>query len=235
MNRTIFNVYCDESCHLENDFIHVMALGAVWCKKNDFETIKNELNQIKLKHHLPPTFEIKWTKISPAKQDFYAELIHYFFNEDKLHLRAVIIPNKNKLNHTAFNQSHDDWYYKMYFLLLREILNPSATYHVYIDIKDTQGSEKVEKLRTILANNAYDFDKTIIKKIQQIRSHEVAIMQLTDLFIGAMTYFYRNLTTSATKCELVSLMQQLSGHSWLKSTLPKEDKFNLLVWESKAW
>jgi hypothetical protein len=25
-----FNVHCDESCHLENDGIKVMALGAVW-------------------------------------------------------------------------------------------------------------------------------------------------------------------------------------------------------------
>ena len=26
-----FNVYCDESCHLENDHQKVMVLGAVWC------------------------------------------------------------------------------------------------------------------------------------------------------------------------------------------------------------
>ncbi len=27
----IFNVYCDESCHLENDHQSAMVLGAVWC------------------------------------------------------------------------------------------------------------------------------------------------------------------------------------------------------------
>ena len=27
----IYNVYCDESCHLEHDHQNVMALGAVWC------------------------------------------------------------------------------------------------------------------------------------------------------------------------------------------------------------
>jgi hypothetical protein len=26
-----FNIYCDESCHLENDHQKVMVLGAVWC------------------------------------------------------------------------------------------------------------------------------------------------------------------------------------------------------------
>jgi hypothetical protein len=26
-----FNIYCDESCHLENDHQKAMVLGAVWC------------------------------------------------------------------------------------------------------------------------------------------------------------------------------------------------------------
>ena len=30
MPRT-YNIYCDESCHLEHDHLGVMALGAVWC------------------------------------------------------------------------------------------------------------------------------------------------------------------------------------------------------------
>lgn len=235
MVATLYNVYCDESCHLENDGIPVMALGAVWCKKEDFKILAEKLKAIKLKHHLSPHFEIKWTKISPAKKDFYEDLIHYFFAENKLHFRTVIIPEKNKLDHATFQQSHDDWYYKMYFLLLREILNPLANYHIYIDQKDTRGTAKVEKLREVLSHNIYDFDKTIIKKIQQIRSNEVVMMQLADLLTGAMTYFYRGLSSSKTKNSLIQLIQTASHHTLLKNTLPKENKFNLFIWEPKRW
>ena len=28
---TTYNVYCDESCHLENDGQKAMVLGAIWC------------------------------------------------------------------------------------------------------------------------------------------------------------------------------------------------------------
>ena len=28
-----FNVYCDESCHLEHSSSNAMALGAIWCPK----------------------------------------------------------------------------------------------------------------------------------------------------------------------------------------------------------
>jgi len=27
----IYNIYCDESCHLENDRQKAMVLGSVWC------------------------------------------------------------------------------------------------------------------------------------------------------------------------------------------------------------
>ncbi len=32
--REEFNIYCDESCHLENDLQKAMVLGAVWCSKD---------------------------------------------------------------------------------------------------------------------------------------------------------------------------------------------------------
>ena len=28
---SVFNVYCDESCHLEHDGIPTMVIGAAWC------------------------------------------------------------------------------------------------------------------------------------------------------------------------------------------------------------
>ena len=225
-----FNIYCDESCHLENDHIQSMALGAIWCDQHDTIAVSNNIKLIKKKHGLPNSFEIKWTKVSPAKKDFYLELIEYFFSESKLHFRCIVIPDKNKLDHGKFNQSHDDWYYKMYFLLIKGILNPKFNFNVYIDIKDTRGTEKIKKLHEVLCNSAYDFDKNIIKNIQQIRSHEASIMQITDLFIGGITYQHRHLKTSQAKLDLIEEMKKLSNHNLCRSTLPREDKFNIFVW-----
>jgi Protein of unknown function (DUF3800) len=41
-----FNVYCDESNHLENDRQSVMVLGAVWCSLEKVREIK-ERNGLK--------------------------------------------------------------------------------------------------------------------------------------------------------------------------------------------
>jgi hypothetical protein len=121
----IYNVYCDESCHLENDHQKAMTLGAIWCPIEKVKEITEQIKEIQKKYELAPNFEIKWTKVSPAKVDFYLELINYFFNNKDLHFRVLVIPDKSKLNHEEFSQNHDEWYYKMYFTMLKAILTQS--------------------------------------------------------------------------------------------------------------
>jgi len=85
----IFNVYCDESCHLEKDHQKAMVLGAIWCPLEKCREVSVRLREIKKKHGLPSDFEVKWTKISPAKSQFYLEWMDYFFDDDDLHFRAL--------------------------------------------------------------------------------------------------------------------------------------------------
>ncbi len=52
--REIINIYCDESCHLENDKEKVMALGAVYCPASKKSEIFEILSELKKKHNLIP-------------------------------------------------------------------------------------------------------------------------------------------------------------------------------------
>ena len=228
-----YNIYCDESCHLLNDNNQVMVLGAVWCLKDKKKEIFKRLREIKERNGLPADFEIKWHKVSPAKIDFYLNVIDYFFDDDDLHFRALVVPDKSILQHKKFNQTHDDFYYKMYFDLLKVILSPYYAYNIYIDIKDTRSQEKVNKLTEVLRNTHYDYNKSIIKKIQQIKSHEVELLPLADLLLGAIGYLHRGLETNQAKMEIIRRMQERSGYTLLNSTLYREDKMNVFVWKSR--
>jgi hypothetical protein len=227
-----YNIYCDESCHLENDNQKAMVFGAIWCEKLNLHKIFEDLRDIKRKHNLSSSFELKWNKISPAKVEFYAEVINYFFDNENLHFRALVIPDKKQLDHKSFDQSHDDFYYKMYFTLLQVILKPNSNYNIFLDIKDTKSQNKVEHLKNILHNNKYDFKKEMINKVQQVRAYEVELVQLTDLLIGAISYINRQLNTSQAKLDLINLIQKRSGYLLTKTTLLQEDKFNIFVWEA---
>jgi len=226
------NVYCDESNHLESDGISPMVLGAVFGQVEEIKTANTRIREIKVRHGIDPHTEIKWTKVSPNKIQFYLDLIDYFFDSDDLHFRAVIV-NKKELDHEGFNQTHDDFYYKIYFELLKRILSPSDRYNVYLDIKDTRGGKKVKKLRDILSNNMYDFDGDIVQRIQQVHSHEVDVLQLSDILIGALQFLNRQDVRSEAKQKIVERIKQRSGYDLKRSTLLREEKMNLFYWRGQ--
>ena len=242
MMKPTINIYCDESCHLQNDKEPVMVIGAVYCPIEKKEEIFERLYSFKIKHNLIPKnkkndkdnrtyYELKWNKVSKSKIEYYKDVINYFFDDDDLQFRVLVVSNKTDIDYDKFNHTHDTFYYKMYFGMLKAILNPENSHHIYIDIKDTKSKEKVHKLEQVLRNDKYDYSKEIIKKVQQVRSHEVEILQLADLLVGATAYVNRGLANSKAKNELIQLIKHRSKYSLTKSTLLKERKFNVFIWE----
>ena len=230
----LIHVYCDESCHLEHDQASSMVLGAVWCPAAHRAQLGRKIKALRAAHGLAPAFEIKWVKISPAKLDFYLALVDLFFDEPLLHFRGLVVPDKSALNHQRFDQTHDTFYYKMWFQLLNWLISPEQRLRVFIDIKDTRGQEKVKKLHEILCNANYDFDRNLIGSVEQVHSHHVPLLQLADLLIGALAYQHRGLSGSAAKQAIIERIQQRSGLSLERSSVVREEKFNLFVWRPKA-
>lgn len=227
-----WNIYCDESGHLDHVKGDVMVLGCVWCPSDKAQEVNHRLRQIIKEHGLPAAFEFKWTKVSPGGGSLYLNLLDYFFSENDLHFRAVVIPDKSKIDHLAHGQTNEDWYYKMYFVLLSAILDPQATSRIFLDYKDTRGGRKVEKLHEVLCNNLYDFSRTVVQRMQIVHSREVPLVQLADLLIGAVSYANRNLSANRAKHELVEVMQKRSGYRLTRTTLLRESKVNILRWKA---
>lgn len=201
------------------------------CPMEKRKEICIRLREIKQRHGIPASTEVKWGKVSPAKLDFYMQWIDYFFDDDDLSFRTVIIPEKQHLNHTSFQQTHDGWYYKMLFTLLKVLLKPQNRHRIYIDYKDTRSGEKANELHQVLCNNAYDFDRRIIERVQPVASHESELLQLCDLLIGAIGYHNRKLSDSSAKLALIDRIKQRSGLSLERNTLLAATKINLLRWE----
>lgn len=147
VRRTAWNIYCDESCHLELDKQTHMVMGALACPTNRAREIAGALRAIKVKHGVHSKLELKWTKVSQARQLMYTDYLDVFLNERELRFRAVVI-QKNLLDHRLHDQTHDEFYYKMYFLLLAHMSLPSNSEHyIYLDIKDTRSEQKIRALR----------------------------------------------------------------------------------------
>lgn len=229
-----FNIYCDESCHLENDDSNVMVLGAIWCPAEKAKEINHRIREFKQKYGLVDSYELKWTKISKNHYSLYLDIIDYFFDQDNLHFRAIVIPDKALLNHASFGQTHDEWYYKMLFTLLNNILDPAEAYRIFLDYKDTQGGKRIQKLHEVLRNNYYDFSRTIIKDINLVQSKQVGLIQLTDIFTGALCAANKNVDYNIGKSKVIQRIKTKSGYSLQQSTLLKAKKINLLIWRPSS-
>lgn len=228
------HVYCDESCHLESDKFRAMVLGAIWCPASHRQALARKMKALKATHGLPPQFETKWVKVSPGQLPFYIALVDLFFDEPLLHFRGLVVPDKQALDHGKFQQDHDTFYYKQWYTLLNRLIDPTKRYRVFLDIKDTRGQAKVSKLHDVLCNANYDFDRSVIESIELVHSHDVLLLQLADLFIGALSYFHRGLQDSSAKLALVEHLRKRSGLRLEQSSLMRAEKFNLFVWRAQA-
>lgn len=233
MERPIINIYCDESCHLQNDHHKSMVIGGISCPISKVRDITSKIKSIKERFGIPRNQEIKWTKISPAKRDFYSELVDLFIREDSLRFRAVKVQDKNQLKHEKYHQTHNEWYYKMYYTMLTHILKPQKNYNIYIDIKDTVGCEKIRKLQEILGHKKQK-EALDILKIQQIHSHESELLQFADILIGAVGY--KDRLSEIEKPNPVKLLLCEKIEKELRVDFDKksrfaDEKFNLLIWE----
>jgi hypothetical protein len=208
---------------LENDRKDFMFLGSISSAYNQVQLHTSQINELKKKHNFYA--EIKWSKVSQSKLHFYTELIDYFFATD-LKFRAVGVA-KTKINNPDFAQTYDDFYYKMYYQLLNHKIDSRYSYNVYLDIKDTLSACKVRKLREIL-NTKYG----VFRNIQNIRSHESALMQLADFLMGAISYYKNNWEKkNQAKVQLTERIIKKSGLDLDKTNYSK--KLNLFFIELK--
>jgi hypothetical protein len=120
----------------------------------------------------------------------------------------------------------------MYFNVLKLILDPHNRYRIFLDYKDTRSAQRVKNLADVLANSMYDFNRRIVEDIQTVRSHEVQLIQLADLLIGAIGYANRAPGASVAKTALVERIRERSGYKLTQTTLMREPKLNLLRWNA---
>ena len=223
-----FNIYCDESCHLEHDGCEVMGLGAAWCRSADARELARLVSELAAKHNAKG--ELKWSKVSKSRHAYYTELVDLFFGTPGFHFRCLIVENKSRLNHEQFNRgSHDAFYYKMYYYLLRNVVSRDNEYRVFLDMKDTRGLEKVRMLREVLCRGMLDFEYKTITDIQLVRSHDLRLLQLADFLTGAMTCNHRGDKVTEAKQGVIERILSHVNTDLRRSTPPWEEKFNLFV------
>ena len=91
------------------------------------------------------------------------------------------------------------------------------------DIKDTLSAYKVNKLKDIL-NTQYG----VFNNVQNIRSHESLLLQLSDVITGALSYHLNDSEGRVlAKRKIIETIDHRSGQKLTKSSTYDEDKMNV--------
>lgn len=231
------DIYCDEShpdlFSSENPDAKFLAIGGLWCLQSHRNELKSKIHDLRNKHKIGGEF--KWTKVSPARLDFYRELIDLFFGEAAMRFRVLILNHK----HLDLKTYHDDdaelGFYKFYYQLLLHWIKESKEYQIFCDFKKNRVRNRLPVLQGCL-NNANIYAK--INLVQTIRSEESVLIQLTDVLIGAVAAkFNGSLNPGSAKDTLVSHIEKHLKHD-IKATPQDENKFNVFhiqLGSSKRW
>jgi hypothetical protein len=228
--RTTLHLYCDESRHLPHDREPFLLLGLLACPAERAHALNQELSALWKTHGQPPHFEAKWTKVSPGKLDFYRAVLEWFIAAEDVTFRCLALPDKQRLYAALPEDSRDFLYYRLYYHFLRGALEPENRYRAFLDLKDTRGREKIAELQKRLAADADD--ATALKSLQHIRSHEVRLLQVTDLLLGAIGFARRPAAEkeSTAKRALVRFLEEKLGQPLTADSPPGAPKANIATW-----
>lgn len=227
-----YNVYCDESCHLVSNDSKYMLIGAVYCPKNKVKKVNEYIEHLKENYNISNKIELKWNKIDKKTEKLYLDIINYFFNNDDLKFRVIVI-DKTKLDHEKYKQTENEFYHKTYYEMLKYIIIPGNSYNIYPDIKDTNSYYYHQVMLDYLRIKMQDTNKKTIKKVQPIRSYEAPILQINDILIGALSYHYRNLSKNSVKLNIINEIKKLYQNDFDTSSYYSNTKFNIFIWRSR--
>ena len=220
------DIYCDESLHdlftSKKSKDKYMFIGSLWIDREIRDEIKLKVKELRVKHNC--WGEIKWTKVTPSKRDFYIELINLFFSYGmQMRFRCIMVEAK-KMIWTYHKEDKELGFYKFYYQLLHKWIKDFNKYKIFFDMKKNRDLTRLRVLRDILTNQ---YQNSYIEQIQALPSKEVVLIQLTDLLLGATSAKLNDkIISNQAKKDVISHIEKLRAKE-IAPTYQIENKFNI--------
>lgn len=221
-----FEVYCDEAnpdvLTSSSPRARFLMIGSLWLPFDLRDEIKSRVVALRQRHQA--WGEIKWSKVSPNRRDFYVELIDLFVSYgDNLRFRCIAV-DRTQLNVALHDNDGELGFYKFYYQLLHHWILDFNEYRIFCDLKSNRDPKRLPVLgrclsRTNLTSN--------IASTQSLPSHEVVLIQLCDLLLGAASSRLNDTLRDGTVKSTVVQRLELALGRELAPTHKTEEKFNI--------
>lgn len=209
-------VYCDESRHDDAHQNAFMAIGGLWVPAQEKLALTKRLRKLLRDSDL--NAELKWSKTSRKRLDAYKRIIDFFFDEETLCFRVIVV-QQNRLNNEDFHGGDRELgFYKFYYEMLVKWLLQGNQYVILLDFQKNKGAGRYTTLRTILERSLRG--KGWIKDLTVIDSRESPLAQLADLLTGAVAAEWCGIAEGSAKQELARHIARRAGRQSLRFETP---------------
>lgn len=149
-----FEVYCDEAhpdlfTSTAPKAQHLM-IGSLWLPADLRSDIKTKIKTIREKHNA--WGEIKWTKISPSKLEFYLDLVDLFVGYGNMLRFRCIAVDQQSVDMQFHGGDNELGFYKFYYQVLHHWIYDFNNYHIFCDQKSNRETNRFSELRRVLDN-----------------------------------------------------------------------------------
>lgn len=221
-----FEVYCDEA---HPDVLtsasprarHLM-IGSLWLPAGLRGEIKSRIHALRQRHSA--WGEIKWTKVSRNRQDFYFELIDLFVSYGANFRFRCIAVDRTQFNLALHLNDGELGFYKFYYQLLHHWILDFNQYRVFCDTKSNRDPTRLPVLAQCLSRA--NLSSTICD-VQSLPSGEVVLIQLCDLLLGAASSRINGTLNDGTVKAAVVKRLETALDRPLAPTRKAEEKFNI--------
>lgn len=231
-------VACDESGINSSD--KYLVIGSAWTSKQGLCDFERKVTELRLKHKC--WGEVKWSKVGGAMSDemfqFYVDFITLAFQEIEVCHRFIIVEKKLLDMRTYHNNSNELVQFKFFHLLIsryaERFLDKQGKKSLHIVFDDFEQGKKAKDEKWLLKTRGH-IERHLggnIEHLQPCISHICSLIQLCDLFTGAISTFWNTSPSKIApkKEELIKHMEQKTGKKITAQTLPTEKNFNVWVW-----
>lgn len=223
-----FNVYCDESyqdcinCGESRNSANYMVIGSMWLPKECADKLKNEIKGLKQKYAC--LAELKWSKVSKAKIDFYKAIIDLFWSYGNMLRFRCIVVDKNKIKWDKHDNYPELAFYKFYYQMIIHWIEMNNEYSIFCDKKINKQRDRLLVLKEFLVKaNIF----ATIKGVYSVDSKDLSILQFADFFTGLVAAkINKTVLNNSPKMILIKYLEDKIGRE-IQETYKTEIKFNV--------
>ncbi len=217
-------VYCDESRHTLGEKGGYWSIGSLWLpreKKREFtKKIRTTLDKFCLRG------EVKWSKVSRVSYEGYCALVDLFMEEEYLKFRTIVVDYSTYSAEIYHGGDNELGFYKLYYELLIKWIEDNDECLFLLDYQTVKNAERYKELKMYLQTKIGG--RAIVSDLTVVNSQETPIVQMADLFTGAVAAAWCGVNEGTPKEQLIKYIESKIGRSLRAPSLsPNICKFNI--------